>query len=100
MSKIWRNAGFLWLLFSRTRPESTILFLYGKIRVRENPYFCISYAGSVMKASLRVTITFFQAKWKSLENKFLRRVFSTLSIIYDNVLLWKLLAAFSRELFS
>ena len=39
LRKICQNTGFFWLLISRTRTDSTILFLYEKIRVRENLYF-------------------------------------------------------------
>ena len=36
--------GFLWAVFSRISTGSTILSLYGKMRVRENPYSSIFYA--------------------------------------------------------
>ena len=45
-AKICRYTGFLWPAFSRIRIESTIMSLYGKIRVRENPYSDIFYAVS------------------------------------------------------
>ena len=38
LHKICQNAGLSWLVFSHIRTESTTLSLYGKIRVRENPY--------------------------------------------------------------
>ena len=38
LRKICQNTGFRWPFFCRIRTESTILSLYGKIRVREYPY--------------------------------------------------------------
>ena len=39
--------GFLWPIFFRIRTESWILSLYGKMRVRENPYSGIFYVVSL-----------------------------------------------------
>ena len=44
LHKICENTGFHWLAFSHIRTESTILSLYGRIRVSENPYSRIFYA--------------------------------------------------------
>lgn len=44
MFKICKNIGFFPPLFSRIRTASTILSLYVKIRVSENPHFWIFYA--------------------------------------------------------
>ena len=46
--KICENAGFHWLCLN-----SSILSLYGRIRVSENPYFCIFYAVEVLKKILK-----------------------------------------------
>ena len=43
LHKICENMDFHWPVFSRIRTESTILFLYRRIRVNENPYCCIFY---------------------------------------------------------
>ena len=43
LHKIRQNMGFLWSLFSCIGAESAILFSYGKIQARSNPYsgiFC------------------------------------------------------------
>ena len=42
--KICKNTGFHGIVFSRIRTESTIVSLYGWIRVSENPYSHILYA--------------------------------------------------------
>ena len=46
LRKIYDKTGFYCPEFSSTsiRTESTILNLYGRIRVSENPYSCIFYA--------------------------------------------------------
>ena len=38
LHKICENTGFYWSVFSRIKKISTILSLYGRIRVSENPY--------------------------------------------------------------
>ena len=44
LHKLCKNTGLHWPVFSRTRTESMILSLYGKIRVSKNQYSRISYA--------------------------------------------------------
>ena len=44
LRKLCKNTGFLWPVFSRIRTKYTILSLYERIRVSENPYSCIFYA--------------------------------------------------------
>ena len=54
---LWRSLfalvpGFHWPVFSRIRTESTIVSLYGRIRVGENLYFRRFYAVNVLKILL------------------------------------------------
>ena len=44
LHKVWENTGFPWPIFSCKRTEYTILFLQGRLRVSENPYYRIFYA--------------------------------------------------------
>ena len=44
LHKICENTGFHWPIFSHISTRSQIPSLYGRIRVNENPYFCIFYA--------------------------------------------------------
>ena len=44
LHEICENTGFQWPVFSRITTQSTILSLFGRIRVTENPYSCIFYA--------------------------------------------------------
>ena len=43
LHKICQNTGFLWLVFSHIRTETKVLPLYGKMRVRQNPYCGVFY---------------------------------------------------------
>ena len=43
LRKICKSVDFCWSVFSRIKTESMILFLFGKIPVKGNPYFGIFY---------------------------------------------------------
>ena len=60
LHKISENTGFQWPVFSRIRTESsTILSLYGRIRVSENPYSCIFCTVQQKKFSFSIIFTSF-----------------------------------------
>ena len=44
LHRIWENTGFHRPVFYHKRTESSILFLYGRIQISENPCFHIFYA--------------------------------------------------------
>ena len=68
LHKICENTGFQWHIFSCISTKSTILSLYGRIRVSENPYsriFCavFSYGISCVQKSRNFTLTSWEKGW-------------------------------------
>ena len=68
LHKICENTGFQWHIFSRISTKSTILSLYGRIRVSENPYSRIfyavfSYGISCVQKSRNFSLTSWENGW-------------------------------------
>ena len=54
LRKFCKNTSFHWPIFFRIKTESTILSLYGRIRVSENPYSPIFYTVTVARKELSI----------------------------------------------
>ena len=76
---MWQNTGFLGPVLSCIRPKSLILSLYGKIRIRGNPYSATFYA---VYMTFEIQLESFAKSWKynisMAKKKAIRDIFRTL----------------------
>ena len=61
LRKMWQNTGFLGPVLSCIRPKSLILSVYGKIRIRGNPYSATFYA---VYMTFEIQLESFAKSWK------------------------------------